>query len=661
MALVQTITVDPTKVPSDQGSDLSSAGIPLFYDLSNAGSDFWGTVANGGGDIRVFENDGVTELPREVVSCDTATETGELHFLADHVDSVSDTVFQIHADGVSSDYAADATYGSEAVWVDYEVVAHLTESPSTTSGGYVNSAGNSDGTGVSMAVANAAGPLSGDVAQFASSGDYITWPINWNSATAFTAQAWGNPANLTVDQRLVGFDSAMSGDDIRSIMWMDADGAGDGWRAGTQNGATVPIVGTDSANNATLDWQLLHYAVDDGVSAAISRNGTLIESITPASVSLSTISAASFTVGAIYPISTTLSGDGSFFEGGIAEARLRFDVLSADWITTEYNNQSDNASFFTSANPEGGALSLDLAAGSLTVTGGVLDTLVSRNLALSGGVFSATGGDVTFQRGRTIDLLGGTYSLTGGDLSLLANRSLALGAGGFTLTGGDLDLVSGLQMTLESGSFSVTGNDLNLLTARQLGLSSGTYSVTGGGLGLTYTPNTGAFELNLEGGSFTLTGQALSLLNSRLLELSAGSVGVSGGELGLVNGYVLDVGSGTFLLTGQTLDLDRTRAITLEQGDIIITGGSIGLAYSGDVSSTIVMPHQIGLEDVQLEDVAQGELAFNLTTGKMWTVDHLLNINTVGGLYNGADLPKYDPEVSGAWWNDDGILKVSNG
>jgi len=54
---------------------------PVYVDLSKLPSDFH-TYCNqtDARDIRVTKQDGVTELPREVVFYDSATDTGELHF-----------------------------------------------------------------------------------------------------------------------------------------------------------------------------------------------------------------------------------------------------------------------------------------------------------------------------------------------------------------------------------------------------------------------------------------------------------------------------------------------------------------------------------------------------------------------------------------------------
>jgi hypothetical protein len=99
-----------------------------------------------GSDIRVFDEqaEGLVELPREVVSCDPVTETGEVWVKVPSLSSSADTVLQVHVDGSSSDYdSATDLFGRNEVWSDYGFVSHdggPTDSTGNTStmtaGGY---------------------------------------------------------------------------------------------------------------------------------------------------------------------------------------------------------------------------------------------------------------------------------------------------------------------------------------------------------------------------------------------------------------------------------------------------------------------------------------------------------------------------------------------
>jgi hypothetical protein len=131
------VTVDATKVPSTQ------TDFPVYVDLSDMPASFWSTVANGGGDIRVTTANGETECPVEPVSCDTGTDTGELHFLANSVDGTTDTTFYIYANGTSSGYAVTDTYGRNAVWADYNAVYHMEGLTDATAGGFTLTNNNS--------------------------------------------------------------------------------------------------------------------------------------------------------------------------------------------------------------------------------------------------------------------------------------------------------------------------------------------------------------------------------------------------------------------------------------------------------------------------------------------------------------------------------------
>jgi len=61
------------------------------------------------------------------------------------------------------------------------------------------------------------------------------------------------------------------------------------------------------------------------------------------------------------------------------------------------------------------------------------------------------------------------------------------------------------------------------------------------------------------------------------------------------------------------------------------------------------------------EILEEGEIGVNGVTGKVWMRDDQYLVKPVGGLYNGKDLPREDPAILGAFWNNDGILAVSEG
>ena len=122
------VTVLATKVDADL------TNFPVYVDLSGLPAGFHTNVnQTDGRDIRVTKADGSTELAREVVFYDSATNTGELHFKADALANATDTDFYIYyGNAAATEPAVGATYGRNAVWSDYKAVYHMHQDPTGT-------------------------------------------------------------------------------------------------------------------------------------------------------------------------------------------------------------------------------------------------------------------------------------------------------------------------------------------------------------------------------------------------------------------------------------------------------------------------------------------------------------------------------------------------
>ena len=108
----------PYRLPiTSQNAKVSEAVTNAYIDLSELPSEFWDHVQNGGGDIRITQADGETEVARHVVSCDTGTSTGVVRFDCTGIQTSSDVVWYIYyGNAGASDYAEDAEFGREAVY-----------------------------------------------------------------------------------------------------------------------------------------------------------------------------------------------------------------------------------------------------------------------------------------------------------------------------------------------------------------------------------------------------------------------------------------------------------------------------------------------------------------------------------------------------------------
>ena len=338
-----TITVAAGKAPSSQ-SDV--AWVATEDNFPTAAIDGGGTsIDNGGGNLRCYtDSTKATQIPIQVVTFVTGGTPSVIVWGLSPTIDVGSTVY-IEADTVeTSQPAASSTYGSESVWVNSVVSAPLNEAANNTSGGYANSTGGTGGTGVSMSLANPVGPYGGDFSGFNGEPDEIAFPFN-SSTSEITVSFWADPDSLTKDQRAItigNIPNTASSDEMLAV-WMDTDGAADGWATLVRNTAatSLVVVGADDSN-ASLAWQYVSVYVS---STAVSTyvNGTLGSTTNPA-FSNGISSANTLTVGRLW----TSTGVGNYFNGGIGGV----NVVEGDArgkIAIEYNNQSDPSTFWTAS------------------------------------------------------------------------------------------------------------------------------------------------------------------------------------------------------------------------------------------------------------------------------------------------------------------------
>jgi hypothetical protein len=373
MAHVATVTIDSDQVPAD------ATNFPAYINLAHlfAGSEsFASTVANGGGDIRVFQ--GATELAREVVSCDTSAETGELHVLIPFLDSSADTVISIYADGSSADYAVDDPFGRNAVWGDYALVMHLGEadgslSDSTGGGGPYSVTSTGNGTGTAQQTGKMG--LGYDF-----SGGQIVTDTPATGTAAFTMSAWGAFSGARGnEQTIVASWSSSQHVLFRINPDLTLEGFVDD---GSQKGGT--FAGSATADTLTHTVMRLDSGTLSGAFNA-SWSATTFTGI-------GTLN----TGGNDYRIGGRAADLNEFMDGVLDEVRVRHTALSANWITTEYNNQSDPSSFYTVTDPNAGgseSISPDSLYQSVSIEGVTLTqahVLAAANLAQLQAIGAAT-------------------------------------------------------------------------------------------------------------------------------------------------------------------------------------------------------------------------------------------------------------------------------
>ncbi|MBP9702465.1 peptidoglycan DD-metalloendopeptidase family protein [Candidatus Woesebacteria bacterium] len=334
------LTIDNTKL----GNDVTD--YPLFIDLSDLPAGFHTNVnQTDARDIRITKADGTTELPREVVFYDNATDTGELH--AKYTGTLSSgsatDIYIYYGNAAASDYATTDTYGRNNVWTNsYAAVYHLRESGNGTTDEYKDSVGTNDGTGGNGSGAATPTTNSGqlDSAQdFDGTDDFIQAAddASLDITSQITVSAWvysdgaqdqfdkivakekntyypfqfafngaaDDKVNFTVSDSTQD-RSVVSDNDIPTTTWTHV--------TGTYDGSTVRLYVGAAAQASTYNGSF---------SIETNNNPLLIGGRT-----------------------------GQFFNGRIDELRISSTARTSGWITTEYNNQNNPNSFYSSFGTE---------------------------------------------------------------------------------------------------------------------------------------------------------------------------------------------------------------------------------------------------------------------------------------------------------------------
>ena len=319
------VTIDHTKVADDL------TDFPVLIDLADMPVEFWSTVTSGGGDIRVTDA-AEQPLAREVVSCDVGMETGELWVKCD-LSSTVDTEITVEVDGVSTEPAASATYGSQAVWSNgYAAVWHLD--------GMADSTANAN-DGINFGSTAAVGPW-GACREF-SAGTRIHIPRSASldlrgdltvSAHVKADTAHASPRSGIFTEGYRGAGGGPYDNNVQYELGIDAD-----LEFGTRPMVGSYVSGAWSVARSTTPiddaWRSLS-GVHDGTTFRIYTDGVAAGTGTaPATLPAG---ADNFMIGRMH--------DTYSFIGRIDEVRVSSVARTADWIATEHANQSNPAGFY---------------------------------------------------------------------------------------------------------------------------------------------------------------------------------------------------------------------------------------------------------------------------------------------------------------------------
>jgi hypothetical protein len=184
----------------------------------------------------------------------------------------------------------------------------------------------------------------------------------------------------------------------------------------------------------------------------------------------------------------------------------------ADWITTEYNNQSDPSSFYTATDPNaGGGVSVAVPAASVTITG-----------------YAPT---VTGAASISVDVPAGEISVTGYAPTVTStdNIEVAIPADSLTVTGYAPTVTASDSQEVSPGadSIAVTGYapTIAITDAQAIVIPAGSVTVTG------YAPTvetTSSVTVEVDTGSVSITGHAPAVGTSISVSPAVSTLSITG-------------------------------------------------------------------------------------------------------------------------------------
>ena len=323
------------KITSQNGKVTGTqSNFPVYVSLAEFGTGhgIWSNVDSAGADIRITQSDGETLVPREIVAIDTTAKTGEVHFEANSLSSSSDTDFYVYyGNGSATEPSASDANGKYNVWdANFMGVYHLeeaAESVVSSTSQQVNEYDPSASTATSVT-----GILDGGKA------------LDFNGSTNTIIFQTGVDTYLSPTSALqfeLWFNADAKGSDV--LLYCRGDSTTKGYGFWFWNSNLRAQIGSSGWSNLTYALSSISLNTDyhivgnwDGSTYRLYVNGSQVDS--GAYSGSQTYSSSQMTIG------TRASGDD--FDGHIDELRIHDTARSASWIATQYNNQSDPATFW---------------------------------------------------------------------------------------------------------------------------------------------------------------------------------------------------------------------------------------------------------------------------------------------------------------------------
>lgn len=303
---------------------------PTYVDLARVGV----TTLAEAQSIRVYADESkTTEWAREIVS---ATE---MHVKIPSLTTT--TTIYVDYDGVRSDYGVTDTYGRNAVWGDnYTGVYHMDSHTVLT-----DSTGANDGTPMSLVAGDVVAGALGNALSMLVNSKYAVIPQP--ALDSYTIQCIVRRDGVNSDGNRALIERATAvGNFTRLQIVRVLNGTGNINFQG-RNGTVAQnfSISTSGASIADNNWNFVHNVATSGTQK------TYIQGIERGSA---TITHGANTLETNFWVNRLYNADNLGWNAYYDEIRFSSVVRTANWITTEYNNQSDEATFWPTWEDAGG-------------------------------------------------------------------------------------------------------------------------------------------------------------------------------------------------------------------------------------------------------------------------------------------------------------------
>jgi hypothetical protein len=385
----------------------------LIVDLSTMSSAWWSAVDTSDGTKgRASKGDGTTELACDWIDFDDTAETGILRVKwSGTLASTGTQQVRIYPpQAANASYAATDTYGQynayDSSWEVYYPLVDLNDRTSNQ---------NTLTLSGDAYLASGTGFYGGDLV-VDGSGDYASGAnITATELTIITTHrsSWTYWGGLNGQ-----FFRNINNNHLRLMQ---------GSSTTTSDVPSIDVIDDTHRQGSTAQWNYLAGVIKDSTGFIYLNGSTLSTTYFD-----STAITARTDIQVVLGRSKFATG---YATGIIGSTSLHSTDRSESWVSQEYSQTSDNATFWgTWTNvPVSSGYSIDLDTGTFTLTGSDIDLLKGSVIDMDTGSFSLTGEDVSFLRNYVIELAIGSFTFTGRNIALIYSGDVPVRTGGSPL------------------------------------------------------------------------------------------------------------------------------------------------------------------------------------------------------------------------------------